>query len=64
MMKESFDFPFVQNTAETDLDVHKRKIFIQKIGPETTKRSLENYFSVYPIEWAAVPTDETGKIAT
>ncbi len=47
-----------------DLDEHKRKIFVQKISPETTKRSLEDYFSKYPIQWCAVPVDETGKIAT
>jgi RNA recognition motif-containing protein len=44
-----------------DLDLHKRKIFIQGISPETTKKSLEDYFSKYSIQWCAVPLDETGK---
>ena len=50
--------------SETDLGLHKRKIFIQKLSPDTTKRSLEDYFSKYPTEWCSVPRDESGKIAT
>ncbi len=57
-------FQFIQNTTEKDLEKHKRKIFIQNISPETTKQSLNDYFSKYPIEWCAVPLDETGKMAT
>ncbi|CAF1511934.1 unnamed protein product, partial [Rotaria sp. Silwood1] len=49
------------NISETDLDSHKRKIFIQKLGTDTTTRSLKDYFSKYPIEWCNVPTDELGK---
>ncbi|CAF0765289.1 unnamed protein product [Adineta steineri] len=47
--------------TEMTLEEHKRKIFIQSISPETTKRSLQDYFSSYPIDWCAVPRDETGK---
>jgi RNA recognition motif-containing protein len=50
--------------TKTDFDLHKRKIFIQKISSETTEGSLEKYFEKYPIQWCAVPLDETGKIAT
>ena len=53
-------FPFLQNTDEFE-----RKIFIQKISSQTTKRSLQNYFSKYSIDWCAVPIDQaTGKIFT
>ncbi len=35
---------------------------VQKISPETTQRSLKDYFSSrYPIERCTVPLDETGK---
>jgi len=44
-----------------DLDLHKRVIFIQKISPQTTRQSLEDYFSNYPIQRCTVPIDETGK---
>ncbi|CAF1067890.1 unnamed protein product [Rotaria sp. Silwood1] len=46
------------NISETGLDSHKRKIFIQKLGADTTKWSLKDYFSKYPIEWCDVPIDE------
>jgi RNA recognition motif-containing protein len=46
------------------LDLHKRKIFIQKLSPQTTERSLKDYFSKYPIDSCKVPVDESGKIAT
>lgn len=49
--------------VETDLELHRRIIFIQNISPETTRQSLNNYFSEYPIERSAVPHDATGKIA-
>ncbi|CAF5027689.1 unnamed protein product, partial [Rotaria sp. Silwood1] len=49
------------NISETGLDSHKRKIFIQKLGADTTKWSLKDYFSKYPIEWCDVPIDELGK---
>ncbi|CAF1406093.1 unnamed protein product, partial [Rotaria sordida] len=49
------------NMSEADLDEHRRKIFIQKLHPNTTTRSLQDYFSKYPIEWCNVPIDESGK---
>ena len=44
-----------------DLDTHKRKIFIQKLSPQTTEQSLKDYFSKYPIDICRVPLDESGK---
>jgi RNA recognition motif-containing protein len=43
------------------LDLHKRKIFIQYISPQTTTSSLKDYFAKYPIEWCKVPVDDAGK---
>ncbi|CAF1018586.1 unnamed protein product [Adineta steineri] len=44
-----------------DLEQRKRKIFIQNISSKTTKRSLQNYFSSYLIDWCTVPCGESGK---
>ncbi|UJR16960.1 hypothetical protein I4U23_003858 [Adineta vaga] len=45
---------------EFDLNQRRRKIFIQNLNPNTTKQSLENYFSAYDFEWVAVPKNDKG----
>jgi hypothetical protein len=46
-----------------NLDSQKRIIYIQKLGPDTTRQSLMDYFSEYPIERCSVPLNAAGKNA-
>ena len=44
-----------------DFNEHKRKLFFEKLSAKTTKASLEEYLSGFPIEICKVPCTEPGK---